>query len=79
MGISEGKQKKWRFVPKSFLYVSGNTAQLGSIKTPEGLFFAAVEPWCGLNDEPSMALVERVLKVLNRELPDGKPRKRKVK
>lgn len=77
MGISDGKQKKWRFVPKSFLYTSGNAAQLGSIKTPEGLFFAAVEPWCS-SEEP-MVLVERVLKVLNRELPDGKPRKRKVK
>lgn len=67
----EGKKmKEWKFVSGRF-NGKGETQQLGSIKTPDGLWLAAVEGGCTSN-VTDLELVGRVIRVLNRELPGGK-------
>jgi hypothetical protein len=67
---------KWEFIRKRF-NGKGEPQQLGSIRTPDGYWFCAVESDFAL-DTTDEAILEQVLKVLNRELPDGKPRNRKA-
>ena len=69
---------EWSFHKKQF-NTTGVSSQFGSIQTPEGLWFAGVENCNQLDEDDDMVLVRRVLKVLNRELPGGKPRNRKGK
>lgn len=71
------KPERWSFVLNKF-NGEGESQQLGSICTPEGLWFAAVEGECTFNDT-DQALIDAVVKVLNRGLPGGKPRSRKRK
>lgn len=71
---------KWSFVPGRFnRYGSDN--QPGSIRTPGGMWFAAVEDICSGRDNPEADLkfVNLVVAVLNRELPEGKLRVRRKK
>ena len=69
---------KWSFHKKQFNDF-GASSQIGSIQTPEGQWFAAVEIGNKIDEDDDMVLVRQVLKVLNRELPGGKPRNRKGK
>ena len=68
---------KWGFESKKF-NGDGKSYQMGSIYTPSGLWFAAVENACTF-DNTDQELLDRVLKVLNRELPNGHPRVRRKK
>lgn len=71
---------RWSFVPGRFNRY-GLDDQLGSIRTPDGMWFAAVEDLCSGRDNPKADLnfVYLVVAVLNRELPEGKLRVRRKK
>lgn len=69
---------KWRFDASHFNQGHRAYGQLGSIVTPDGYYLATVEGKCNPNGS-DLELVERVINVLNRELPGGYPRSRRRK
>ena len=76
----EEKKARWTWEQRNSYYEGNYHA--GSIKFDEFFVFSVIDDFgeaFGLGMHDVAPVVEAVVKVLNRELPDGKPRNRRKK